>query len=124
MTETASSLCSGCRSPKASERCPLCQAALCRKCQEAPPRGAFAHQPEALRSERLKHPAYCAPCFDTEVVPALETYEQTLELARQVSIIPKNYKGHVRIQKKALQSVAVKDIEDRDEAILQIAYLA
>jgi hypothetical protein len=66
----------------------------------------------------------CYPCYDSKVLPELEQHRENLRLAREVSVIPKAYRGQVSIVKKARAPVNIPPCEDKAEALLRLAYAA
>jgi hypothetical protein len=118
--ETAS--CALCQNPKATKTCGLCQAQICKSCQELPPPHAFLY----LRSipEKLDHPSYCYKCFEEHVASELAAYEVMAEKAKNVYFLTQDYRGYVRVLRRHTTRVAVEDCDDRREIILKMAYMA
>lgn len=117
-----SEICAACRRPKAKYACALCQASLCKDCEEFLPADTFAFQPEL--PENLTHTHYCQSCHDSEVRPAIEKYEETLDLARGVYVFFTTQKRQPAVLKRSQEKVQIKDCDDRDETILRLAFLA
>jgi len=114
--------CQTCRKPKAQHACSLCEADLCKKCVMAPPPGAFKLLKEV--PEELAHIHYCQSCFQETVEPALQHYEDTVLLAREVFVFFTTQKARLPILKKAKDRVSIEGGDDRDETTLKLAYLA
>lgn len=76
------------------------------------------------RPPALSHFFYCSPCFDAEVAPAKEHYEQVSELAREVLVYFVTQKTKLPLVKKSKDVIRVDDCEDRDLTILKLAYAA
>jgi hypothetical protein len=54
----------------------------------------------------------------------LARYNETLERAREVTLVRPNFQGFLPILKKAKAPVEVKDVPDRDQAVLHLGFLA
>jgi hypothetical protein len=117
-----SKTCNGCRSPKVEKECELCGEWSCKKCLHFLDEANFAFWAE--KAETLSKTFYCSPCYDGQVTPELERYAEQLAQARQLNVIPKDYKGRAKILKKALVDVTVKDCPDREECLLRLAFRA
>ncbi len=78
----------------------------------------------ASREPQLSHTFYCQSCFDSEVQPALDQYEETLEKAREVLFFFDGRRQPLVPQKKAEFPVEVTNGTDRDETILHLGFLA
>lgn len=114
--------CSICRKPSADLDCSVCAEPVCKKCVQRTSDKTFeflSEVPETLRRDR-----YCNACYDRDVAPALEEYQTTLELARQVHVIPKTYRVPLKIIKKANQPETIQGCADKDEVIMKLAYRA
>lgn len=114
--------CVDCRSPKTPFTCGICSGAVCKKCVQGPPHGAFRLMP--LIRDELSHPKYCGRCYSETVEPELVNYEETLDRAKQVLVFFKTQKKGLRIQKRERLPDHVEACPDRDETILRLAYLA
>ena len=121
-TDSNSDLCISCRTPKISTECEICQEPICRNCVLHLKEDTFSFMPDV--PEVLKKSRYCALCYDGQVAPELEKYEETLAQAKNVTFLTKSFKGHIPVLKKSKVSVKVPACEDRDELILRLAFLA
>lgn len=72
----------------------------------------------------LEAGSYCPQCFETRVRPEIEAYEQKLERARNMNVFLKKQGKEVVHLRRAQFPVKVENCEDRDEAILRLAFLA
>ncbi len=114
--------CITCRAPKATLNCGLCEADICRNCVQQAPHGTFDFL--TTKPAKLLHPSYCTICFDQEIAPEIETYEATLEKARNVGLWSNNYRGNVPVLKKSREPISAKDFADSEELTLQMGFLA
>lgn len=119
------STCSSCRKPLkpgATLECGLCHDPICKACDQFLDAGSFAF----LRSlpDELSHTHYCVTCHSTKVEPALESYNEMMERAREVFIFFGTQKKAPPVVKKAKERLSVEDCPDRDETILRLAFHA
>ncbi|MEO7165141.1 MAG: hypothetical protein ABI041_19645 [Bdellovibrionia bacterium] len=84
--------------------------------------GTFAFLTEI--PEELTHLSYCYPCYSTTVEPALETYNQTMELAKNVYFFFTTQKRTPPVIKRSREKIKVADCMDRDETILRLGFQA
>lgn len=114
--------CASCRKPKANLVCGVCQEPVCKDCEQYLEPETFSFKKKV--PAELSHLHYCGRCFDEHIVPAQEALEATMALAREVYIFFDTQKRKPRLLSKAKLPVTVKDVPDRDEAILRLAFLA
>lgn len=114
--------CVSCRSTKPTSPCGVCEEGVCKRCVQRTNEETFRYLPEL--PDILQRPQYCSRCWDENVAAPLAEYEDTLEKAKAVSVLPKSYRATIPIQKKATREIRVEDCPDRDEAILKMAFLA
>lgn len=115
-------ICSQCDKNKTVLSCGLCHQAVCKSCVEMLDSEAFAYD-EALAAE-FKHGAYCRPCFDEKLAPALAEYEERLEKARNVDIFFKKQGKETRLIRRMEKPVKIEKCPDRHELIMRLAYAA
>lgn len=117
-----SSNCAICLKPKAPKSCELCEASICKSCQETLPADAFLYQ--AKRPLALTHSSYCLKCYDEHVAPALSKYEIMSEKAKDVYYLSRAYPGYIRVIQRHTRRVEVTECDDRRETILRMAFVA
>ena len=115
-------LCSSCHRPKATLTCGPCQRSLCKNCAQFLAEDTFSYL--SLLPEELKHSYYCSPCYETHVEPALQSYNETMEQARNLNFFFATQKRPVRPIRRAVRKVTVAECHDRDETILRLAFKA
>lgn len=72
----------------------------------------------------LAHTTYCPNCYDNTVAPALASYNETMELAKEVHVYSKTQTKETRLIKRKEHPVKVTDCKDHDETILRLAFFA
>src|SRR4051812_32919678 len=115
--------CVSCRRPGAQFECGVCSGAICKKCDQFLEAGTFSFLPKI--PEALAHTHYCTRCHDEHVAPALESYNETMELARGVFVFFSTQKRppHTLSKQGRQEKIRVDACEDRDETILRLAFL-
>jgi hypothetical protein len=114
--------CSDCRKPKAIHECGVCQEPFCKKCSQIiPPEefGFWSKIPEIL-TRRI----YCHACFDREVAPEKEKYDEILERAKGVFVFFKTQRKQIPLIRRSKIPVVIDACDDRDETILRLGFLA
>lgn len=114
--------CSACGKPKANRTCSLCQVDLCKNCTQFLDEGSFSFLRQVPAD--LSHSTYCDACFSTSVAPALDSYHEVLEKAKNVYVFYKTQRKPIPLLSKAKDRVEVKSCPDRNETILRLAFFA
>jgi hypothetical protein len=114
--------CISCRRPKAIHLCGICKESICKNCSQFLAAGTFSF----LRTlpEQLSHSYYCANCYDQHVSPALESYNEKMERARNLYFFFITQRKPIPMIKKSKETLRVEECDDRDETILRLAFLA
>jgi hypothetical protein len=118
----AAKTCAVCGGPKAPKTCGLCEASICKTCQEILGSEAFLYMNPI--PENLRHVSYCVRCYDEQVAAPLAAYEAMADKARNVYFLTQDYKGYVRIMSRHKIRISIDDCDDRRETILKLAYRA
>jgi hypothetical protein len=58
------------------------------------------------------------------VEPAIAAYQETLEKAKEVIFIPKSFRGQLFVIRKSTTQIHAKEMRDRDETIMKLAFKA
>lgn len=119
---TSPQICKTCRKPKASYNCGLCQEDICKSCTQFLAEGTFSFLPKI--PEELQHSCYCGQCFDEKVSSPLQTYEETMEKAKDLIIYTKEQSKATRLLKRDHTPYKVENCEDEQEAIVRMAFFA
>jgi hypothetical protein len=114
--------CATCQKPKATLKCGLCDCDVCKNCAQFLAEDAFSFL-EKIPKE-LKHSIYCSSCYDQTVATEMESYNQILELAKDVNIYFKTQGKETRTLKRKEKPVKITNCPDYDEALLRLAFLA
>jgi hypothetical protein len=114
--------CATCIKPKANLTCDVCSEPVCKKCAHFLHEDSFSflEQPPSC----VAHKTYCQHCFGENVVPQQESYNQTLEAAKNILVFYKKQSKEVRFFSKKENVIQVVDCADHDEAILRLAFRA
>ncbi len=121
-SETSDLRCNSCRKPGAPFLCELCSEPTCKNCRHFLVEGSFAYKTHVPNS--LKHTHYCGVCYDREVVPALDSYSETLEAAKNALFFFKTQVRPLPVIRRAAEPVRIQECADRDETVLRIGFLA
>ncbi len=114
--------CSICLKTKAGLECGLCKNSLCKTCALFLEVDSFSFLKKI--PEELTCSAYCPHCYDAQVAPRLEHYNQTMERAKDVNVFLKNQSKESRIYKSDEPPVTVEDCPDPEETLLRLAFYA
>lgn len=114
--------CATCFKPNSQLICGICQAHVCKKCAVFLEEGSFSFLAEIPKD--LSHGTYCPSCFNDKVSPELESYNETMERARNVTVFDKNQGKETRLIKRKEQPIRVTNCPDKEEAQLRLAFLA
>lgn len=68
--------------------------------------------------------SYCVSCFDAHVRPEVETYQQKLDQAKNVNVFFLSQSKETRFVRRIEKPIKVENCQDREEAILRLAFLA
>lgn len=115
-------VCSICQSPKGAIACGVCTDVVCKSCAQFIDDESF--QLLQPLPEVLSHAAYCPTCFDQNVASELESYNQTLEQAKEVLVFTKSQSKETRLIKRKESTLKVVDCADYDETIMRLAFRA
>jgi hypothetical protein len=114
--------CVSCGKPKAVLECEVCHEAICKKCDQILDPKAFSFLKKI--PEELSHLHYCTNCFDSIVAPEMDTYNETLENAKNAFVFFITQRKEIPLIKKTRELLKVEDCDDRDETILRLAFFA
>lgn len=68
--------------------------------------------------------AYCLPCFDVRVRPALDDYEDLMSAAENVNMFYLSQSKESRFVRRTERKIQVDNCTDKQEAILRLAFKA
>jgi hypothetical protein len=114
--------CSSCRRMGADFECELCHGFVCKKCVQKLSGQAFMYLDSI--PEKLSHVHYCGACFDQEVAPEQDVYNEILERAKGVYVFFKTQRKEIPLIKKTKEVLVVEGRPDRDETILRLAFMS
>jgi len=102
--------------------CEVCNEFVCKKCVQKLSGETFLYLDKI--PENMGHTHYCGACFDREVGPQLEIYEEVLSRAQEVFVFFKTQKKEIPLIKKTREIMVVEGKPDRDETILCLAFMS
>jgi len=114
--------CSVCLKPKAKLECGICKEPICKTCAVFIEEDTLAFlnpMPEDFLTR-----TFCPLCFDAKVQPTIDQYSSDIEKAKDVFVFYKTENKESRFFKRTDLVLKVKDIADREEALLRLAYQA
>ncbi|HEY8270887.1 MAG TPA: hypothetical protein VIG33_08355 [Pseudobdellovibrionaceae bacterium] len=114
--------CSICQKPKATLECGICKNAICKKCAQFIDEDTFSFLPHI--PVEFSTGTFCGPCFDFKVSPEIETYNQTMEAAKEIAVFFNDQGKETRLVKRLADPVQVVECKDRDETVLRLAFFA
>ena len=115
-------LCKTCRKPRPAYLCGLCEEFVCKSCTQFSGEENFSFMRKIPKE--LTHSYYCYPCFDDKVGPALQTYEETLDQAKEVYVFTKEQSKLTRLLKRTEPPYQVENCGDKEEALLKMSFYA
>lgn len=114
--------CCSCLKPNASLECGLCKEAVCKKCAHFLAEDSFSFL--TLIPQELSHQVYCSGCYQDKILPQQESYNETLQRAKDVAVFFKAQSKETRLMSRKNPPVTVNDCADKEEAVLKLAFLA
>lgn len=79
---------------------------------------------EFLRQPPVKVGCYCYQCYDRDVAPQIESYNAKMELAKNVNVFFSTQSKESRFVRRIEKPIRVEDCQDRDEAVMRLAFQA
>lgn len=114
--------CNQCEKNVATLECGSCQCALCKSC------ATFLKDEDFLfwedQYKKLSSKSFCQTCYQSEVDPQLQIYEQNLEKAKEVFIYFIHQGKETRLMKRKEKALRVEKGLDKDETLMRLAFLA
>lgn len=114
--------CLACGKTKGLMSCELCQDSVCKQCVQFVSEDTFSYLPTL--PEALSHRNYCTHCYDGEVAPALDTYYEVMERAKNVFVFFKTQRKEIPLIKRTREVHKIEKCVDRDITILKLAFIA
>ena len=116
-------VCVTCNKPKATLVCGICACTVCKYCAQILEEDAFSYL--AKVPEKLKHQVFCSTCYDKAVAPELQTYNETMERAKDVLVFLKAQNKETRLIKRPERKpFRISNCADHDETVMRLAFLA
>lgn len=114
--------CSVCLKPKAPYQCGICDCTLCKKCARFidPEDYTFYRKvPEVLTKG-----IYCNPCFDSQVQPEIDKFDDIMARAAEVYIFDTTQGKETRLYKRDETPLKVVHCDDEKETVMRLAFMA
>lgn len=114
--------CYTCGKSKTPLHCGICSEPLCKSCAQILEEDTFSFL-KAI-PKHLEHFVFCGPCFDSQVAPEVQKYEELMAKAKETLVFYKKENKETRLVKRFADPLHVENCPDHDEAILRLAFLA
>lgn len=114
--------CCTCQKPKATLECGICKDYVCKNCAHFLDDDSFSFMAQIPAD--LAHGTYCIPCFDSKVASELESYNETMEQAKNIHVFEKDQGKETRFFKRLEKPIKVENCPDRKETLLRLAFFA
>ena len=117
------SSCELCKAPKAPKTCGECGIAICKNCVRflANDHMRFHPDPPPWSQKGI----FCVECFERDVAPELERYDEVAARAENVKVVFDTYHGFIPCLKKAKETVRVeKNDLGKGIALQRLKFLA
>lgn len=115
--------CSTCLEPKATLQCKVCSTPQCKNCVNVVGDDRLTYLDDAIPSVLKGGGVFCNGCFQSQVAPTLDDYDQTMELAKQVFVFYEKQSKETRLIRRSEKTFQVAG-EDSKDIILKLAFLA
>lgn len=99
--------CTTCQKSKPTLHCGICTSKICKKCAQFVDEEMLAYLQRPHND--LLHSAYCQACFDEKISPVKRQYENTLNIARDVSIYYKAQSKETRAYRRKEKPYSVEN---------------
>lgn len=115
-------LCAFCSKNNTAIRCDTCKAVSCKHCSFFIDEHSFEFI--NLLPKNLIHKTFCPDCYTGGIAEEIEQLHETLRLAKDVNIYEKKQGTETRLLRRIEKPVHIKDCDDREEALLCLAFFA
>lgn len=113
--------CDLCGAPKAPKTCGLCERHVCKNCVQFLEADKFRFLPEP--PSFAGHGIFCVDCFEEQVRPEVEKYDEVLARSEQVKLVRASFHGYIPVFRKADRPTEVKDDAGRGIATWRLKFL-
>jgi len=114
-------LCGTCQVAHTTLKCGLCNTPACKACVHLFDEDAFSFLPKV--PAHLSKGVYCNACFEAKVAADKDSYEKTMQAARQIDIYFKDQGKETRLMRREGEPFIINECADREELILRLAFL-
>ncbi len=114
--------CEICLNKKTTLRCNICEQYSCKHCTHFVDDNLFKFQD--LLPKHISNKSFCPNCFDEKVRDELSDYISIMDKAKDVNVYAKVQSSETRLMRRVAKQIKIKDCEDKEEALMRLAYLA
>lgn len=115
--------CAICNKPKTVLDCAICESRICKSCAEFITPTTFKYI-DFLPAKMEHTNAFCTQCYATDVLPAIEAYENVVADAKNIRVFEKTQTKETRLIKRLEDPIVVEHCIDIQEATMKMAYIA
>ena len=115
--------CSTCLEPKATLQCKVCSTPQCKKCVQVVGDERLTYLDEAVPKLLKGGGVFCNSCFEKDIAPTLNDYDQIMERAKQVFVFFEKEGKETRLIRRSERKFNVAG-EDESDIVLKLAFLA
>lgn len=111
-----------CTKNKTALRCDSCGDVSCKNCVHFIDEDHF--EMVVLLPEELKNKTFCMNCYNQGIDEKVSRYFEVVEKAKNVNVFTKTQTKETRKIKRVEDPVKVLECDDKEEALLRLAFLA
>jgi RNase P subunit RPR2 len=115
--------CAICGKAKTTLDCAICESRICKNCAEFITPETFQYA-DVLPPKMEHTNAFCSHCYTTDVLPAIQTYEDMVAVAKDIRIFDRTQTKETRFIKRLEDPIYVSHCLDAKEATMKLAFIA
>ncbi len=113
-------ICKVCHLNTTEIECGYCKGPICKKCLER----CDLEMNEWYQSKKDIHSVACPDCYEFTYTPLYQKFLEDMQMAQNMPIWPKTYRGKIPILNQSSQEVHIKECADKKEVVLKLAFQA
>lgn len=118
----SSNPCVVCSAKKAHLLCDVCKSTVCKDCAVFLEESEFAFWEG--RPDILKKATFCPYCYNKDVLPAIESFEEIYQRAKQMDIYTDKQTKETRLMSRKEKPIKVINGRDAETCLMRLAFLA